>query len=414
MGDRLEAAVTGDLNLWYLIAHPGSASIAFESPVVLLLAALSLLFFRLARGDSARRRLSIWCRVAAFTLIILALAGFTLTTRLPDDRLSLIALLDVSQSIDKEGREWQEDYVERAAAALAPGDEMGIVKFGSNAAVVQPPGTRQAYLVDDELVQPTATDIGKALDTAMALFPPDVERRVLLLSDGNETRGNSLAPIARARRSKVSIFAAVPPHAGGADASVEKLVVPPLVAEGSVFPVRVVVRNRGRAGEGMLSLHLDGELLGEERVDLQQGLNAVEIPYRMTGTGSRRLRASIFVANDAVRANDYREEALTVGGEPRVLLVSSRARPPIAIVLERKNVHVTVRDAAGMPDQAEDLARYDAVVLEDIVASDLVRGELDALERYVRELGGRLVLSGGRMTYGDESFKETALERLCR
>jgi uncharacterized membrane protein len=412
VGGRLEVAVNGDINLWYLIAHPGSATLTFESPGVLSLVAAAVLFLLIARRDWPRRRAALWCRLVAFCLVVLALAGLRLSTRLPDDRLSLIALLDVSQSIDQEGRAWQEDYLERAAAALAPGDEIGIVKFGHNAAVVQPPGTQQSYPVDDEMVKPAATNIGKALDTAMALFPPDVERRVLLLSDGNETRGSSVATIPRALRSKVAIFAAVPPHAGGADASVEKLVVPPVVAEGAVFPVRIVLRNHGPAREGRLSLHLDGELLGEERLELHQGLNAVEIPYRMEGPGSRRLRATIFVGNDAIRANDYREEALTIGGEPRALVVSSRARPPIAVVLERKNVRVTVQSASEVPSRAESLLRYDAVILDDVVAADLDPGKLNALERYVRELGGGVVLLGGRMTYGDESFKGTALERL--
>jgi uncharacterized membrane protein len=159
-------------------------------------------------------------------------------------------------------------------------------------------------------------------------------------------------------------------------------------------------------------LRLDGELLGEDRVDLRQGLNAVEIPYRIEGTGSRRLRATIEVTNDALAANDYREESLTIGQQPRALVVSARPRPPIAVVLERKNVRVTVHSAGALPSQAEGLRRYDAVVLDDVVAADFDRARLEALERYVRELGGGVVLLGGRMTYGDEAFKRTALERL--
>jgi Mg-chelatase subunit ChlD len=401
-----------DLNLWYLIAHPGSASIAFQSPALLALAAGAVLLFYVARRDTVRRRAAMWCRIAAFCLVVLALAGMTLATRLPDDRLSLIALLDASQSIDAEGRAWQERYVERAEQALAPGDEIGVIKFGRDAVVVRPPGTKRSAPIDDDVLRPTATDIGKALDTAMALFPPDVERRILLLSDGNETRGSSLASVPRALRSQVSIFAAVPPHSAGADVSVEKLLVPPVVAEGAVFPVRVVLRNRGRGRDATLSLQLDGESLGEERVALSAGLNAVEIPYRMHGTGARKLRATIFAPDDAVRANDYREEPLTIGSHPRVLIVSTRARPPLAVVLERKDVAVTLQRPEALPAGAEQLARYDAVILDDPVAADFDGARLNAVERYVRELGGGLIVAGGRMTYGDEHFKRTALERL--
>lgn len=401
-----------EINIWYLLANPGSVSVFLRSPGFLVLLAGIALFFRVARRDTLRRRVATWLRSAAFALVVLALAGLTLATRLPDDRLSLIAVVDVSQSIDATGRRWQDQYVERAVAALAPGDEIGVVEFGRDAVVAQPPGAPRAYAPAGVKVGKTATDIGKALDTAMAMFPPDVERRIVLLSDGHETRGDALAAIPRALRARASIYAASPPHAGGADASIEKLVVPPVVAEGAVFPLRVVLRNRGRAREAQLSLHLDGESLGEESLTLAPGLNAVEIPYRMHGAGTRRLRAAIFVPDDVVPANNYREAALTVGSEPHVLVVSTRARPPIATVLERKDIRVTVEPPASLPQSAARLARYDAVILEEVVAAEIGAGRLEALERYVREQGGGLIVAAGRMTYGDADFKGTPLEHL--
>jgi hypothetical protein len=404
--------MTSDFNLSYLVANPGSASIFLQSPAWLLLLVAAVVFFLIGRQDSTRQRLAARCRAAAFALVVLALAGLTLATSLPDDRLSLIAVVDVSQSIDDEGRRWQASYIDRATSALAPGDEIGVVEFGQTTLVTRPPGSPRSYEAGGDLVHPTGTDIGKALDTALALFPPDVERRVLLLSDGNETRGDALASIPRALRSRASIYAAIPPHAGGADTSIEKLIVPPVVAEGAVFSVRIVLRNRGRARQGLLSLHLDDELLGEERVTLDQGLNTLEIPYRMIGAGSRRLRAGILVPEDVVPANNEHEATLTVGSEPSVLVVSTRARPPIATVLEQKDIRVVIEPPSAMPDQADRLARYDAVILEDTDAGEIGGRRLDAIERYVREIGGGFVVAAGRMTYGDAGFKGTALERL--
>lgn len=400
------------LNLWYLLAHPDSASLAVGSPAWLVLLAGAAVFFLIGRRDTPARRAAACLRCGAYGATVLALAGLTLATRLPDDRLSLIAVLDVSQSIDAHGRRWQERYVERAAAALAPGDEIGVVKFGRDAAVVRPPGPPHSGVLAQAPVRESGTDIARALDTALALFPPDVERRIVLLTDGHQTHGDALAVIPRALRSRTAIYAAVPPHAGGADAAVEKLLVPPVVARGAVFPVRLVVRNRGRAREARLSLHLDDELLGEDRVSLEPGLNAIEIPYRLQEEGTRRLRAAVSLPDDIVPANNHREASLTVGGEPRVLLVSKRSRPPIAALLERKNIQVSSRSPAALPQSAGELSGYDAVVLEDPTAADLDAVRLVAIERYVRELGGGLVVAAGRMTYGDPGFKSTPLERL--
>ena len=153
----------------------------------------------------------------------------------------------------------------------------------------------------------SATDIGQGLETAMALFAPDAEHRLLLISDGNETRGNSLAKIARAQRSGVNVYAAVPPHVSAADLAVEKVAVAPLVAEGSVFPMRVVLRNSGGARSAILSLFVDGEPAGNQSLTLQPGLNAVEIPYRLSAAGTHRLRVQASAAGDPIPGNDYRE-----------------------------------------------------------------------------------------------------------
>ena len=205
----------------------------------------------------------------------------------------------------------------------------------------------------------------------MALFPADAERRLLLLSDGNETRGSALAKVTRAQQSGVSIYAAVPPHAGGLDVAVEKLAVAPLVAEGSVFPVRVILRNQATVRPATLSLSVDGERLGEEQLTLQPGLNAVEIPYRLNSPGSHVLRAQVSAAGDVVAGNDYRQAAVMVGGKSRVLLVTPHPRSALASVLARKDISVTTVAPADFPAQLDALLSYHCVVFEDVTASSL-------------------------------------------
>jgi len=404
--------VTAGPGLAYLFAHPDIVGVRVRHwPALLLLLALPA-FFRLARRDFARHRFALTCRVAAFVLLVLALAGLALTSRLPTDRLSLIAAVDVSQSIDADGRKWEQRYLDHIASALAPGDELGVVEFAKEARVARPPGPAQPVDLAADRLSDTATDIGHGLETAMALFAPDAEHRLVLLSDGNETRGSAVAKLAEAQRSTVTIFAAVPPHAGGPDVAVEKLAVAPLVAEGSVVPVRVILRNPGQARRATLSLLFDGESVGDEPLTLQPGLNAVEIPYRMRGAGSHLLRVHVSVPDDPILGNNYRETTVMVGGKSRVLLVTSRSRSSLASVLERKDISVTTMAPADFPARLNDLLGYHCVVFEDVVAGGLSPRKLEALERYVRDFGGAFVLAAGERTYGDPGFKKTAVERL--
>jgi len=404
--------VTAPISLSYLFAHPETASVSVGHPVLLLLLLAIPTFLLLARSGIGRHRTALLCRVSAYTLVVLALAGVALSARLPTDRLSVVAAVDRSESIDAEGRQWQQRYIDQVAAALAPDDELGVVVFGKDARVTRPPGRPDTADLEAAPVSASATDIGSGLRTAMALFPPDSERRLLLLSDGNETRGSAAAQMARAARANVTIYPAVPPHNRMADVSVEKLAVAPLIAEGSVFPIRVILRNQGKARPVELSLLIDGEPVGRESITLQPGLNAVEIPYRMRGPGSHRLRAQILAVGDVIPGNNYRDTTLMIGGKSRVLLVTTQPRSPLANILQRKDFSVTTASPTDLPTQVDGLLGYHCVIFEDVTAASVNARRLEALERYVKDFGGGFIVAAGERTYGDSGFKKTAFERM--
>lgn len=90
-------------SLTYLLAHPTALGVGAAQPGLLLLLVAAALFF--LWPHPAGRRAS-WLRAAAFACVVLALAGVRLTARLPSDRLTLIAAVDLSDSIGSDGREW--------------------------------------------------------------------------------------------------------------------------------------------------------------------------------------------------------------------------------------------------------------------------------------------------------------------
>src|SRR5437870_3086457 len=105
MGRRpQEGAVKPDLGFSYLFAHPEALGVSLSHPAALFALLLVPAFLVLARTDFRRARLALGARVMGFAFLVLALAGLALNARLPTDRLSLIAAVDVSQSIDAEGR----------------------------------------------------------------------------------------------------------------------------------------------------------------------------------------------------------------------------------------------------------------------------------------------------------------------
>ena len=399
-----------EVSLSYLLWHLGSVGVRLGAPAFLVLLAAVPLIGRSARTRT--ERIAAGLRAAALTLLALGLAGLALSVSLPATRMTLIAAVDMSQSIDRDGRDWSLRLLNAVAGALAPGDELGIVTFAGGARVARAPAPAAPITSLPEPPKSNATDIAQGIDTALALLPPDSAHRVLLITDGNETRGRARGKLAAALRAQAAIFTAAPPHTGVVDVSVEKMVAPPLVAEGSIFPIRIVARNSHGERPAKLTLSLDGETLGSEAVTLQQGLNVMEVPYRLDATGSHRLRAEVAVAGDGLPGNNYRDATVMVAGPPRVLLLTSSRPSPLANALESKDVGVDVKPASDLPRDAQALLAYHCIVVEDAVAKDLDEAQLAALERYVRDFGGGLLFAGGAQSFGDPGFRQTPLARM--
>src|SRR5689334_1730235 len=121
---------------------PANLGLAFQRPeALLLLLALVPLAIFLSRTSHAysrrgRRRLSLGIRLIIITVLVLALAGLQLVSS--NDRLSVVFLLDRSDSVSAASRAAQDDYVRRAISGMGENDSAGVIEFGADALVDRP------------------------------------------------------------------------------------------------------------------------------------------------------------------------------------------------------------------------------------------------------------------------------------
>jgi Ca-activated chloride channel homolog len=395
--------------LSYVLSHPLSLGIESIRPAAWIFVLALPLFFLLRTNGGRRASL---LRAAAFLAAVSALAGLRLTTALPDEKLTLIAAVDVSDSVGDAGREWANTYLNEVVRNLSPGDEIGIITFAREAQVWVPPGPPEA-VGDIPAIHPaTATNLAAALETAAALLPAEGERRILLLTDGNETEGNSRVEIARLRRAKARVYAAAPPPAPALDTWVEKVIAPSVVSERDPVPIRVLAFDNGGPRSGVLSLFLDGQITDSIAVELQPGLNSLDLTTKLRGPGNHRLRARVEVPNDANHGNDEREIPIAIRAATRVMLVTPRSHSPLAHALTHKGIRVDVRLPSQFPVAVQDLHGYQAVVFEDVTYGAFAPHALATLERFVRDLGGGFVIAGGSATFGDQRYADTPLQQV--
>jgi Mg-chelatase subunit ChlD len=357
-------------------------------------------------------------RSLAAVLIFVALAGLSRQRIIAEHKLALVAAIDVSDSIAPEGRAWTQEYLARVMKALEPGDEFAALSFAAEAHVLVPLGGATDVMLPPETLprapagEGDGTNIARALERAFSLYPQEAEKRLLLLTDGNETTGAARRLIALARQMGVKIFPVIPPSAPHPEVSLGKLIVPSLVHEGSTFSLRLVVHNGNETPvRGRASILADDQPLTRQAVTLEPGLSVLEVPVQILRHGNYLLRAEVEAVPDTIADNNHQSASLAVAGKIRALVIMDNPKTQLAPALQMKEIEVEVRQPGGIPTQITELLAYNCLVFDDIGSNGITPQQMAAVESYVRDFGGGFLMTGGQGTFGDLGYKGTAIER---
>jgi uncharacterized membrane protein len=387
-------------------------ALAFEHPAWLLLVLATPALFLVALrslADFSRLQLTLQATVRALVLAAVAVALAGPALRRPARAVSAVALVDVSDSISAAALERAADAAARLRAA--GGARVHVVRFAATAEEVRA-GEPVARLPPPA---GAATDLAFATSLGAGLVGEAGLPRLLLVSDGDATRGDLPAEAERLAARGVRLFALAPPAREGGDVAVAGLTAAEDVRPRAPFPVEVQLLADAPA---RLRVRLDGEGGAvvdepEKTVDVAAGATSVSFVARVAEPGTATLRARLVRdAPDRHPENDEGVLAVATEREPRVLVLEGAPTAAAAFTraLAAERIAADVRPARALPPRAA-LDRYDLVVLSDVPRAALGERELATLEGFVRD-GGGLLVAGGADAFGSGGWQGTRLEAL--
>jgi uncharacterized membrane protein len=388
----------------------------FTAPLalLLLLALIPILYWGLPRSPFRRLResTSLLLRCLLITLIVLALAGAQVVRSA--DRLAVVFLVDTSDSISTAAREAQVAYLREALERMTPDDEAAVVVFGANALVERAlsvvrelPNLRSAPVTSN-------TDVAEAIRIALGLFPNDSARRIVILSDGVQTIGDSLAAARRAAATGVEISYVPFIRSEAPEVQVTDVRAPEEVNAGQEFDLAFTVRAEA-ATPATITILAGGGVLSRTQVDLRAGDNNYAITLRAGEAGFRDFQVRVDPAGgDGFYQNNQLAAFSQVVGAPRVLLVATDPAEAqhIAAALQEVGIAVDQLQPNQLPIGIAPLAEYESVVLANVPATALTNRRMETLAAYVRDLGGGLVVIGGPDSYAPGGYFQTPLEEV--
>jgi uncharacterized membrane protein len=417
----------------------GNWSITFGNPwwlilIPMIVPPLVWMSYRSLAGlGPIRRTLAILFRTAVITLIVLALAEVQSVRR--TDRLTTMFLLDVSNSIPKEQQKAALDYVTEASKKRRRDDMAGLVVFGREPRVEIPPAPSELNALGVEsMVDAENTDVGAAVKLTLASFPEDTARRMVIVSDGNENRGDLLKQALVAKSLGVQVDILPIDYFYDREVLVEKVMIPPDVKKGEKVNIDVVIRasepTRGTLQIVQKSDNSTAPAPGNDQpqpVELDRGVNVRRLTQLITEPNFYTFSAEFTPekgSGDRRAINNKAEGFTHARGKAQVLLIEGTADQHAELVkaLRDKEIEVKVLtapriDGSGgvggdpLPIDLAQLQPFDSVILANVPKEAFTESQHQLLASNCHDMGAGLVMLGGPDSFGAGGWMNTPVEK---
>jgi Ca-activated chloride channel homolog len=350
-----------------------------------------------AGGAPVWRALTPGVRAGIFVCLVLALgdprAGCSSTAS------HVVLAVDVSASAGPAALDAAKSFAERAGL---PASDRTWLLFAGGTHILHGEPPEDGTAAGD----PDATDLGKALQVASAVFPPGKARVLVLFSDGVGTTGDAAAGLASLEAAGVTAFAVPIDPPDHPEVLVQNVTAPREVHANEPFEVAATVA-ANRPGPARIDVFHDGILAGSRDVTLRPGQNAVPITQRLAAARAVKISVSVTASSDTLDANNAASTIVMVRGEAPVLLVSENPSPELQRALAPQGIAIETRPAAGVPVDLAGLLAFDAVILDQVPAERLAGARERAIVRFVRDYGGGLLMLGGPDSFGGGGYGES-------
>jgi Ca-activated chloride channel homolog len=383
-----------------------------------LLALLPLIWLLGVRSATnlGARHLALATTLRALTFVLLTLALMQPVWHARTREVSVVYALDVSRSVAPDFVQSALEWIRRANREHAPAVARYVVFAERPVLVSSLDEVPKVSVTSDpsapaDALQQSATNIERALDEALLGLDPDRIDRLVLMTDGNATRGDVWRVLPRLRARHVRLYAIPAPGRAERDAWIEAIELPPDTRRDEPVTVTVRVASESSA-PAMLRLYSSDGDLGRRAVQLEAGVNQFLFHTRIRQSGAVDLNAEVKAQGDTVAENDRLTLTAWIAPRARVLYAEGQSDSArfLRDALLREGMDVTVAAGAQLSLSASELAGFQAVILSDVPRSALDDARMRALQDYVRDQGGGLLYAGGETTYGQSGFSRTVLE----
>nr|WP_243414886.1 VWA domain-containing protein [Sporosalibacterium faouarense] len=342
--------------------------------------------------------------------MILALSGLSLKTSI--DRVATIFAVDLSESTRNDVDEIR-TFIESSLEYMDDRDEVGIVTFGENGEV-EIPLSKELNRVDFQTNPGEGfTNIQKGLSISQALLPENANKRVILMTDGEENLGNSMEEGSILQHKNIDFKIYAINKTESAEVQIQDIEVPKILHENQSFDVLVKIYSNIKTN-AKVTLYSDRTIVGESEVIVEEGMNRFIFKDQANKSGFKSYRAVITPERDSFTENNDYSTYTEIKGKPSILLVDgeSNGAREIEKLFNSSGLNISHIKDRELPRTLSELTKYSAIVMSDVSLENVNNGFINSIKGYVRDYGGGLVVTGGENSFALGGYYKTPLEEV--
>ena len=362
------------------------------------------------RSSSKNDTLILISRIVIFTLLLLSFANITISIK--GKNISTVFLLDVSESISS-FKDSGESFINNALEIMPKGNKAGVILFGDNAKVDKIIDNKASYKSLNSSPVSTATNIQSAVETAITLFEDGTSKRIVLITDGEENKGDILKSIPLINAENIDLKVYKVSGESGNEIYVDNVTIPDNIAIGEEFSVQIDLQSN-YSTSAKLTLFSGREKVGEQLVEVKKGSNSFVFRDVQNSGGFKSYRVTVESEDDTNKVNNEYSAYTNVVDKPNILIINGVKGDATALeeILKNGGANIKTISPNSSPSTLNELLEYKAIVLNNVYKDDLTNGFMDNIESYVKDYGGGVVTFGGEDSYALGGYKDTALETI--
>lgn len=349
-------------------------------------------------------------RILAVICLVFALAGPYILLPIKEEQI----LFMVDRSASMNGTEGEmANFIEESLQSKKDEQLAGIYSFSSTLQTEAILSNSLKEVPKFTNIEATdQTNIEQSLQLASGIVNSKKATRLVLLTDGNETKGNALEFATKFKGSNISVDV-VPFHQPvSTDVSLKSFVTPQVAYVGEQQQLVTEVHATA-ANKGELLLYENDKLVHREAVELAQGSNVFTYKHTATAEGLVKYEAVVQVEQDAIFENNKLTSVTMVQSEPHLLIVNGYdSASPIAAALGRQSISFDVVDAQSLPNELSSYLQYNAIIFDNVPGHLVGEAKMNVIEQAVKNFGVGFTMVGGENSFGLGGYFKTPIETL--